>query len=101
VRDQDLAARIGGEEFALLLPETDADGALVLAERLGQAVAALPLPGMAKPLTVSGGVAVWQPEEPTVEAALVRADRALYAAKQAGRNRTRVYDPATVHSTYV
>ncbi len=87
LRCQDLAARLGGEEFALLLPETDRHGALALAERLRLAVEGLRLDGPAS-MTVSLGIAEVQPGENTVNAALVRADKAMYAAKRAGRNRS-------------
>jgi diguanylate cyclase (GGDEF)-like protein len=71
-----------------LLPEADEEGALVTAERLRQAVASLKLDhgGTTFRLTVSIGVARWQAFEPTIEAALATADRALYCVKNSGRN---------------
>lgn len=88
LRAQDQAFRYGGEEFSVLLPDTEAQGALGLAERLRQQVA---LPGDAAsgaglPISASIGVAVWQAGD-TVDALFRRADRALYRAKAAGRNR--------------
>jgi len=86
VRAQDVVARIGGEEFALLLPETDRPGALGLADRLRLAVAGLRLGNGDATMTISLGVSDIRPGETTVDAALHRADQALYRAKAAGRN---------------
>ena len=89
VRAQDVAARMGGEEFALLLPATDAAGAMALAERLKTAFAEAEIPlaeGGVLTVTFSAGVAVWRAD--LDEASLLRdVDRALYRAKAAGRNR--------------
>ncbi len=87
LRGQDLAARLGGEEFGLLLPETDGGGGLVLAERLRAGVEDMRLEGLAGPMTISVGVSEVLPGEEAVDAALSRADHALYEAKRAGRNR--------------
>jgi two-component system cell cycle response regulator len=96
LRPSDLVARMGGEEFVVVLPETDFDTALQIAERLRRRVGDIPVEGAdsASPLSVSVsiGVAVVQPdgkEEPA--AALQRADVALYTAKRAGRNRVSVW----------
>jgi diguanylate cyclase (GGDEF)-like protein len=87
-RDSDVAARIGGEEFAILLPETALKDAHIVAERLRAAVAAHPVASNAGPvpLTVSIGTACAdaQCSDPTV--LMKRADEALYAAKHGGRN---------------
>lgn len=86
----DLIGRIGGEEFALLLPETDLKGALVVAERLRRLTAATVLPVADSPplrFTVSIGVSLARPDEESIEPALRRADGALYDAKNAGRDR--------------
>lgn len=89
LRDADQIARFGGEEFVVLLPETDEDAALAVAERLRRAIAGLPVDveGLAVPVTASIGVAAWTAAEPSLEHTLRRADAALYEAKQAGRNR--------------
>ncbi|MEQ8483156.1 MAG: diguanylate cyclase [Pseudomonadales bacterium] len=88
-RDSDVAARLGGEEFALLLPETSVDGALRLAERLRVLIADTTISTVAAAsvgLTTSIGVATVSPSTPSAAALLQRADRALYEAKRAGRN---------------
>ena len=90
-RPTDVAARYGGDEFVALLPATDIDGALEVAQRILGAIAALDIPHDASPfgrVTSSIGVAQVVPgPDDTCEVLLERADRALYAAKQAGRNR--------------
>ena len=85
LRAPDRAYRYGGEEFCLLLAETDASGARVLAERVREQIA-LPFEGAMRALTASFGVTAWQPDD-TLDTLFRRADRALYAAKAGGRNR--------------
>ena len=89
VRSDDIAARIGGEEFALLLPECDAEAARVFAERLREAVAAAPFAPGGEPqrITVSIGIAELAAERDTRPALMAAADTALYRAKSEGRNR--------------
>jgi two-component system cell cycle response regulator len=90
VRGIDLVARLGGEEFVLIMPETDADFAQSVAERLRSDVENAPFinrSGENLTVTVSIGVAEWRGRTDTAEALLKRADQALYAAKRAGRNR--------------
>jgi two-component system cell cycle response regulator len=86
LREEDVAARFGGEEFLVLLPDTDAEGAAAVAEDLRAAVAAEPfsIGRIALPLTVSAGYAAWEGED--LERLVARADRGLYAAKEAGRD---------------
>ena len=89
LRSSDLAGRVGGEEFAVLLPHTDLAGALLLAERIRHAVASycrVPQHPELR-MTVSIGASELLPEDPSPEVALARADAALYRAKQEGRNR--------------
>jgi diguanylate cyclase (GGDEF)-like protein/putative nucleotidyltransferase with HDIG domain len=86
----DVAARVGGEEFALVLPETDQHEAFIVAERLrsrfGQAFADQPVP-----LTMSLGVATYPIHGMSADALLRSSDEALYAAKSLGRDRTVLY----------
>ncbi len=88
VRQVDVVGRTGGEEFTLLLPDTAPGAAQALAERLRQRVQATPLhhEGRIIAITVSIGVSAVLPTDERVDAVLVRADRALYRAKNAGRN---------------
>jgi diguanylate cyclase (GGDEF)-like protein len=87
-RDSDVAARIGGEEFAVILPETNLDDARAAAERLRAAVAAEPFATRIGPLnvTVSLGAALAEANVAGVAELMKRADEALYAAKHAGRD---------------
>jgi diguanylate cyclase (GGDEF)-like protein len=89
VRDHDLAARIGGEELAILMPETDLAGARVLAEELRQAIEQHVIEYAEQQLrvTVSIGCAQFEPSDVDVMAFLKRCDDQLYAAKAGGRNR--------------
>ncbi|MBN8262434.1 MAG: GGDEF domain-containing protein [Xanthomonadales bacterium] len=91
-RNDDVAARIGGEEFALLLPECAASDAALLADRLREAVASTMFApgGEAQRITVSIGVAALAPDRDTRPALMAAADAALYRAKSEGRNRVRV-----------
>jgi diguanylate cyclase (GGDEF)-like protein len=85
LRQSDRAVRLGGEEFAVLLPETGLPQALRLAERLRQAVAALEVPPVER-LSASFGVAQASPTDSPLSF-LRRADEALYKAKRRGKNR--------------
>ncbi|MEV8507445.1 diguanylate cyclase [Actinoplanes sp. NPDC051475] len=99
LREVDVAFRQGGEEFVVLLPETDAYGGIVVAERLGAAVREIPVPvdarrqeGEDEPgvervsISVSIGIAVYPEHGGTAQQVLAAADQALYAAKNAGRD---------------
>jgi len=87
VRASDFAGRYGGEEFVLLLPDTGLDGALVLAEKVRREIELLDVPQIEGTLTASFGVAVLPDHASQGESLLREADRALYAAKDRGRNR--------------
>jgi diguanylate cyclase (GGDEF)-like protein/PAS domain S-box-containing protein len=85
----DLPARIGGEEFAVLLPETHLPNGMLVAERLRRRIAGSPVrhDGLEFRITCSFGVSSWSIGERDITPALERADIALYAAKNGGRNR--------------
>jgi diguanylate cyclase len=87
VRDADFLARVGGEEFAIILPETTLGDAMIVAEKLRANVQALEFAynGIPVPITVSGGVVQFK-EGDDAEKAYQRADEALYRAKKQGRN---------------
>jgi diguanylate cyclase (GGDEF)-like protein len=89
IRPYDLLGRLGGEEFAVLLPDADLETATMIAERLRIAVSASPalVEGVALPVTVSIGVSVLVDEDAAIDPLLDRADRALYQAKETGRDR--------------
>ena len=93
VRDTDYAGRYGGEEFVILLPDVDSSGAAKFAERLRQSIEALLVTheGQGIAFTVSLGVADLSQPLPGYQQLIERADQALYAAKQGGRNQVRVY----------
>ena len=88
-RKTDLLGRLGGEEFAVALTETDMPSALETAERLCREIAAEPFKVVAGEikLTVSVGVATRRPKDSDAAEVLRLADQALYAAKTGGRNR--------------
>ncbi len=92
VRPYDVFARFGGEEFVFLLPNTDETRARAFAERLrgliaGQAVA---YNEISMQITVSVGVAVFDPNQDTLDDLICRADSALYKAKNFGKNRLEI-----------
>ena len=90
-RKVDVAARVGGEEFALLLPGTQEDGALELADRIRLAVHEV-FAGDDVPLTISFGIATFPDRAPDGPAVLRAADQALYAAKELGRDRCVIFN---------
>lgn len=93
IRATDIAGRYGGEEFSIILPDTDAEGAYVLADRLRERVAAAPVNHEDQSIeyTISLGVAAWHPDIQTHNDWIERADQALYQSKRGGRNRTTVF----------
>jgi len=86
IRDVDIIARYGGEEFILMLPEEDKEAAFCLAERLRERFAEIDLGHLPK-ITISLGIAAYPIDGTEVEDLIKKADAAMYAAKQAGRNR--------------
>jgi two-component system cell cycle response regulator len=90
IRGIDLACRFGGEEFVIIMPETDMAVATIVAERLRRRIASEPFPisqGKALEVTVSAGIATLDAADDTAGTILKRADQALYRAKRDGRNR--------------
>ena len=99
LRGDDMCGRYGGEEFALLLPNTDLDGAVKVGERLRAQLAAAPCQykDLSLPFTISIGAATWRDGEQQAndpETLTKHADLALYRAKESGRDQVLVYDPA-------
>lgn len=88
LRDQDIFARAGGDEFRIMLPGTRTEGASLVAERIRQAVGQLSLdsPNGSVGLTISAGICSCLPGDETLDEVTKRADAALYVAKAAGRN---------------
>jgi diguanylate cyclase (GGDEF)-like protein len=100
VRLEDVPSRFGGEEFTVLLPESGADGAWLVSERLRNTVAAMrvpwdpPLP----PVTISLGICGFDHRERlSADNIIQRADAALYVSKQRGRNRSTIWKPEMGH----
>ncbi|MBG0569116.1 GGDEF domain-containing protein [Actinoplanes aureus] len=104
LREVDVAFRQGGEEFVVLLPETDAYGGVIVAERLGAAVREWPVPVDPRrpglddriPISVSIGIAVFPEHGSTAQEVLDAADEALYAAKNSGRDTYRLAERESV-----
>jgi len=87
VRKIDIAARYGGDEFVVLLPETDPTGAYVLAEKIRIGVAELALPGTDVRTSLSAGVVAYPDDGKNPDELMISADRAMYASKRGGKNR--------------
>ena len=90
MRTSDFAGRYGGEEFLLLLPDTDAEGARLTAEKVRETITRIVVPNVARAITASLGVATYPDDASTGDDLLRQADRALYAAKAAGRDQVAV-----------
>lgn len=95
-RRRDAVARLGGDEFMIVLPRVPLAGGAIFAERLRECVARLRVEG-GRPMTISVGVAHFPSSGATSEAVFQHADRALYDAKEAGRDRAYVYAPEGSH----
>ena len=95
LREADIVGRMGGEEFAVILPETELTQTVEVAERLRKAVerTAVPLEhGLPLSVTVSIGIAPFAGAKTNVDTLLAHADKALYEAKREGRNRACVFE---------
>jgi len=94
LRRSEIIGRYGGEEFAVILPDTDEGSALIIAERIRTKVREIIVPGDEIPLTISIGVTTRMPDEIlSVDSILDEADKALFVAKREGRNRVATYGP--------
>jgi diguanylate cyclase (GGDEF)-like protein len=91
LRAVDMAARFGGDEFGLILPQAYPDGASIVAERLRERIEEIEIAGFGH-LTASIGIAVFPQDAPSRRELVSAADMALYRAKRAGRNRVVVFD---------
>lgn len=91
LRAVDTAARYGGDEFVIILPQADTEGALLVAERLRTRVQEMQVPGFGQ-VTSSFGVATFPNHASSRDTLVVAADRALYSSKNAGRNRVSVVE---------
>jgi diguanylate cyclase (GGDEF)-like protein len=96
LRARDFAARNGGEEFAVLLPDTEMSAAVEIAERVRVAIAEISLPGTDVSVTTSIGVGSYPDHASTLERLERLADAALYLAKRHGRDRVELAEPAAV-----
>ncbi len=95
-RRTDVVARFGGDEFEILLPDTKAGDAESVAEKARESIAAIPLP-LGRKVSATIGIASYPENALEAQALFLRADEALYAAKEAGRNRIARAQGTTVH----
>jgi len=95
LRGTDILGRYGGEEFLVILPETDSQGAQVLAERLRKVVQAEPIEAEGESLTININLGVTELHDNTAAYAqlIAEADLGLYQSKENGRNRTTLFQP--------
>ena len=91
VRDVDIISRYGGEEFVILLPEADKEEAYTVSERLRKKMSELEIDDLPK-LSISLGISSYPEDGSDIEMLIKKADAAMYAAKQSGRNRVVIYD---------
>ncbi len=100
IRQSDTAARYGGDEFAVILPNTTLTDAIIAAERMVNTVANSPISCKKKQVSLSISVGVGQYDaDSTPEDVTSRSDQALYTAKQAGKNTVRIFEPSQKPST--
>lgn len=101
LRQSDIFGRLGGEEFAILLPDADGHAAMAVAEKLRHAILDLRFPGSHPPLIASAsfGIATLDPGTDDLDRLLLKADEALYEAKRGGRNRAISWRGATGATT--
>jgi len=99
IRKNDLVCRYGGEEFAILVPETHTDRAMAIAEKLRRVVQEFQFPGVPRPVTISAGVADFPTHAKNRDELVRAADMALYGAKMNGRNRIETAEQAVGKGT--
>ena len=92
VRNSDFVGRYGGEEFIILLPETDANSGFKVAEKIRTLIASANLLGEEMPLTESSGISTYPEDGANEEELIEKADQALYYSKNNGRNRSTSWD---------
>lgn len=85
-RESDIPARFGGEEFVVILPETNGEGGMIFGERIRNAVAGAKIEGFPSQVTISIGLATYPDDADSIQTLIGAADSALYEAKQKGRN---------------
>jgi diguanylate cyclase (GGDEF)-like protein len=90
LRASEVLCRYGGEEFAVIVNDAPLHSAVVVAERLRNAIGTTVIEEIGRPVTISAGVAQWDAETDTVKSLVGRADEALYEAKRNGRDRVQV-----------
>ncbi len=98
MRPYDLVSRYGGEEFVILLPETNLEDGVIVAERIRHGLSELTIPGYPRAITASFGVATLPPGQSS-EHLIKSADAALYRAKRNGRDRIEFEEPEQAHSS--
>ncbi|MGE8397766.1 MAG: GGDEF domain-containing protein, partial [Comamonas sp.] len=98
LRNGDIAGRLGGEEFAILLPATDLRGGVQMAERLRELISSTPASTEHGPIsfTASMGICIFDASLSSIDQGLERADAALYYAKRSGRNQVFTWNPTIV-----
>lgn len=101
LREADLLSRYGGDEFVVLLPDTDSDGARLTAERIRASIAATPLQFRSARTSISAsmGVATYPDDGADFDHILDAADSAMYASKNSGKNKVSVAQPASANAT--
>jgi len=91
LRESDFVGRWGGEEFLILVPDVNREGAMTAAEKIRESVASVTIAGIDRPITASLGVAMLPDDAVDVTTLARSADRALYIAKARGRNRVEAF----------
>lgn len=93
MRDQDSISRWGGEEFLILMPETDSSGALTISEKIRECIESLPLKynDITLYLTITLGISVYE-HNSEIDTTILNADRALYRGKERGRNQVNLFE---------